>query len=68
MRAHSRVEIVSADSRSFAAGFELFASRADKDWSLVDCISFALMKKREISEALTGDRHFEQAGFRALLA
>jgi len=26
-----------------------------------------MMKERGISEALTGDRHFEQAGFTALL-
>jgi uncharacterized protein len=68
LRAHSRFEIVSADAQSFSKGFELFANRAEKDWSLVDCISFVLMKERGITEALTGDRHFEQAGFRALLA
>jgi hypothetical protein len=48
------------------AGFELFASRADKSWSLTDCISFAVMTERGLSDALTADRHFEQAGFRAV--
>jgi uncharacterized protein len=47
---------------------ELFGDRPDKDWSLTDCISFIVMEERRITEALTGDHHFEQAGFRALLA
>jgi uncharacterized protein len=44
-------------------GLELFGMRADKDWSLTDCISFAVMKERGLTHALTGDRHFAQAGF-----
>lgn len=44
------------------------ASRLDKDWSLTDCISFVVMRDEGITEALTGDRHFEQARFIALLA
>ena len=34
---------------------------------LTDCISFVLMSEEGIAEALTGDHHFEQAGFTALL-
>jgi uncharacterized protein len=36
-------------------------------WSLTDCISFEVMRARGISDALTGDHHFAQAGFRVLL-
>ena len=47
-------------------GLDLFAKRPDKKWSLVDCLSFIVMKQRHLKEALTADHHFEQAGFRAL--
>jgi len=45
----------------------LFQRRPDKTWSLVDCASFVVMQKRGITEALTSDVHFEQAGFIRLL-
>jgi len=51
----------------FESGVELYASRANKDWSLTDCISFVVMRQMDLSDALTGDHHFEQAGFRAML-
>ena len=51
----------------FDAGVSLYRERPDKEWSLTDCISFVVMKERGIREALTGDHHFEQAGFVALL-
>ena len=51
----------------FSRGFELYAGRGDKDWSLTDCISFTVMRDRRIDRALTADAHFLQAGFRALL-
>jgi predicted nucleic acid-binding protein len=61
------VEVVPVDQAQFDAGLALFADRPDKGWSLVDCISFELMRLRGITEALSADRHFEQAGFRAIL-
>lgn len=51
----------------FARGLALYGSRTDKSWSLTDCISFVIMTERGIRDALTGDHHFTQAGFRALL-
>lgn len=51
----------------FGRGFELYAARPDKDWSLTDCISFVVMKDRRLERALTADVHFVQAGFHALL-
>ena len=45
----------------------LFAKRPDKEWSLTDCISFIVMQEYGLTEALTADHHFEQAGFTILL-
>ncbi|HEY3324878.1 MAG TPA: PIN domain-containing protein [Planctomycetota bacterium] len=61
------VEIVPPSQGLLQAGLDLYRARPDKDWSLTDCVSFVVMKERGIAEALTGDHHFEQAGFRALL-
>jgi predicted nucleic acid-binding protein len=49
-------------------GLTLYANRPDKEWSLTDCISFVVMEQAGLREALTGDRHFAQAGFVALFA
>jgi predicted nucleic acid-binding protein len=46
---------------------ELFRTRSDKSWSLTDCLSFVVMQEEQLSDALTPDHHFTQAGFRALL-
>lgn len=59
--------IVPATAELFRAGLELFLARPDKEWSLTDCISFVVMKKRGLTDALTADHHFERAGFKALL-
>jgi predicted nucleic acid-binding protein len=59
--------IVASNDELLQEGIDLFAHRHDKEWTLTDCISFVVMKQQGINEALTGDRHFEQAGFVALL-
>lgn len=51
----------------FQRGLSLYEERPDKEWSLTDCISFVVMTDEGLTEALTGDRHFEQAGFTRLL-
>jgi len=58
--------VVGFEPTVYQAGLDLYESRLDKDWSLTDCISFAVMTQRGLSEALTADHHFEQAGFRAV--
>jgi uncharacterized protein len=55
------------DAPLFRRGAALYDARPDKKWSLTDCISFVVMREHGITEALTGDHHFEQAGFTALL-
>ena len=68
LKEHPRARIIPVSQKLFERGYELFTSRKDKDWSLTDCISFVVMEQRGLSEALTGDHHFRQAGFVALLA
>jgi predicted nucleic acid-binding protein len=59
--------IVPCTEELLSAGINFYAARADKDWSLTDCISFVVMQREGITEALTADHHFEQAGFVPLL-
>jgi predicted nucleic acid-binding protein len=61
------IRVVPIDSTLFGRGLELYSRRPDKDWSLTDCLSFVVMSDRGNTEAMTGDRHFEEAGFVALL-
>jgi len=67
-KANPWLTIMNGTDALFEQGCDLYAKRPDKDWSLTDCISFAAMANEGLAEALTGDRHFEQAGFKALLA
>ena len=67
LKADPQVTIVPADQGLMDRGLAPYVSRPDKDWSLTDCISFVVMQERSITEALTADHHFEQAGFIALL-
>ena len=62
-----RVTIVLSSQDLFKRGISLFAQRPDKEWSLTDSISFLVMREHGLTDALTADRHFEQAGFRVLL-
>jgi predicted nucleic acid-binding protein len=67
LRADPDVTCVCIDAATFAAGLELYRNMADKDWSLTDCFSFVIMRREQITDALTADVHFVQAGFRALM-
>jgi len=54
-------------SSAFRAGMARYRSRSDKTSGLTDCTSFLIMEEKGITDALTFDHHFLQAGFRALL-
>ena len=58
--------IVKSSDLLFEQGMRLYTGRPDKGWSLTDCISFVVMWEHRMNEALTGDRHFQQAGFAPL--
>lgn len=61
------VEIVPVTERLYGLAFRLYRDRPDKEWGLTDCLSFVVMEDRELTDALSADDHFRQAGFRALL-
>ena len=58
--------VIEVSPEYFARGLALYDARPDKEWSLTDCISIVVMGDEGLTEALTEDGHFEQAGFVAL--
>lgn len=61
------IEVVPHTRDAFLDGLALYEARADKGYSLTDCISMLMMRERGVNEALTHDHHFEQEGFTVLL-
>ncbi len=61
------VDVVALTDPLRDAAIGLYERRSDKGWSLTDCLSFVVMGQREIGDALSTDRHFQQAGFRPVL-
>jgi len=47
----------------FESAFELYRRHTDKQWGLVDCVSFVVMRNQGLTTALAFDQHFVQAGF-----
>jgi predicted nucleic acid-binding protein len=68
LQSDPNITIIPATHDLFERGVDLYARRPDKEWTLTDCISFVVMQEHGVTESLTGDHHFQQAGFRALLA
>ena len=63
----ANVEIIPLSEELYDRAMELYRDRRDKEWGITDCISFVVMQDHALTEALTTDEHFKQAGFRALL-
>lgn len=62
------IHVVHVDTSMFKQAVALYEQRQDKTWGLTDCISFIVMRDYHLTEALTSDRHFEQAGFHILMS
>ena len=67
MEGDPQVEIVPVTEEVYARAFALYQKRLDKEWGLTDCISFIVMSDQQLTDALTTDGHFRQAGFRPLM-
>ncbi|QDU21626.1 type II toxin-antitoxin system VapC family toxin [Urbifossiella limnaea] len=61
------VEVVRAGADLWGRAWDLYRRRPDKGWGLTDCLSFVVMADIGLTDALTADDHFRQAGFRAVL-
>lgn len=68
LRDSENVRVWPQTSEQFTSALRLYAQASDKQWSATDCASFQIMEAEGISSALTYDRHFSQAGYKALLA
>jgi uncharacterized protein len=62
-----RVQMVNLTPELFNRVINLYRQHQDKEWGLVDCLSFVVMREYQIDRALTFDKHFIQAGFQALM-
>ena len=60
-----RVEWIGADR--FGAAKTFFRKNSDRRYSFTDCTSFVVMRELRLTEALTTDHRFVEAGFSALL-
>jgi predicted nucleic acid-binding protein len=58
-----QVEILNIGPDLDADSWAFLKTYADKKWSLVDASSFVIMKQHGMTEAITTDHHFTQAGF-----
>lgn len=67
LQSDHRATIAPTTDELFEEGVALYDDRPDKDWPLTDCISFVVMQRYALTEALTREHHFEQAGFVAVL-
>jgi len=61
------ITIIPQTDSIFQQALILYKQRPDQAWSHTDCSSFCIMQQQNILEALAYDKHFEQAGFIALL-
>ena len=57
------VRVIPQIRNSFLSGLDLYNRRADKGYSLTDCVSMQTMLQEGLREVLTNDRHFGQESF-----
>ena len=67
LRDDANIEVVAIDTELFNQAVQLYSTRPDKEWGLTDCISFVVMERENITQVLTTDHHFDQAGFQNML-
>lgn len=63
LRESPGVTVVNLAPELFESAFELYRRHTDKQWGLVDCVSFVVMHIMGLTTVLAFDQHFVQAGF-----
>ena len=66
IRAAADVRLEHPDAAEEFRAWHLFLDRPDKSYSLTDCLSFVMMRRLDVTEAITLDHHFRQEGFTVL--
>jgi predicted nucleic acid-binding protein len=67
LRTDPEIQVVPVTTELFDRAVALYGTRLDKEWGLTDCISFVVMQDYDLTQVLTTDRDFEQAGFQNML-
>jgi len=67
MQENQSITIIPQTDDIFQQALILYKQRPDQAWSHTDCSSFCIMAQQNILDALAYDKHFEQAGFIALM-
>jgi predicted nucleic acid-binding protein len=57
------VEVIHCNEAVEKEAYSIFHHYAEQDFSIVDCVSFVLMKKLEIKRVFTFDKHFKTMRF-----
>jgi uncharacterized protein len=61
-----RNEVVVPTDDDWAIAWDAYERRQAGGIGIVDCVSFAVMRRLGIRQAFTNDRHFQEAGFETL--
>jgi predicted nucleic acid-binding protein len=59
----SRIQVTEINAILLDKAVAVYEKYADKKWGLVDCVSFVVMWEAKLTEVLTFDEDFAQAGF-----
>lgn len=63
LQASRIIRIACVDEKLFQTGWQLYKKYKDKDFDLIDAVSFAICHRDRIHTCITLDRHYTQMGF-----
>ncbi len=64
---NEQIRVLHSSRAKLVQGIDFYEQRADKHYSLTDCMSMLLIREQGISDVLTSDKHFRQEGFNVLM-